>query len=53
MTSLTLSVPDPYAAPHAVVRDWQLRHVARMQPGRPLELEPGRYVVSLTAPGCE
>jgi len=53
MSTLTLSVPDPYAAPHAVVRDWQLRNVARLQPGRPVELEPGRYVVSLTAPGGE
>jgi hypothetical protein len=53
MSTLTLSVPDPSAAPQAVVRDWELRFVARVQPGTPVELDPGRYLVSLTAPGGE
>jgi hypothetical protein len=53
VSTLTLSVPDPAAAPQAVVRDWQLRFVKRVHPGEAVELEPGRYVVSLTAPGGE
>jgi hypothetical protein len=53
MSTICVRVPEPWTAPQAVVRDWQLRFVKHVQPGEPAELDPGRYVVSLTAPGGE
>jgi hypothetical protein len=53
VTTLTLSVADPSSAPQAVVRDWKLRVVGHFAVGEPAELTPGRYLVSLPAPGGE
>jgi hypothetical protein len=53
MSTLTVSVPDPAAAPQAVVRDWDLRFRQHVRAGEPVELAPGRYLVSMTPPGGE
>jgi hypothetical protein len=53
VSTLRVSVPDPAAAPQAVVRDWELRFRTHLRAGEPVELPPGRYLVSLTAPGGE
>jgi hypothetical protein len=41
------------ATPRVAVRDWELNIVARVSPGDPLVLAPGRYLARLMRPGPE